>query len=402
MRFRSPLTWACCALLACLSVGVTHAQAKFKLKGLYGVKPATAGNAAANAATTSTPSLPLFTYDLTSSRDHQHYSGVIVGRNAFKGGGAVNVSTYIVPLIIKTHLVATGINKNGILSTAGGTTVFNSTIADPNIGSTNNVPVKLVQQSPFVQAANINFGGTMVGRTQYLDAFQRASFWNVINRDIYHVKLNPVRTLAAVTIDVPTSKGLSIPPALFGGNGSLGIIDINFFDAYLDNVVLPKLVAQGVNPGTFPIFLLHNVVESFGTSPRDLNFCCVLGYHGTNGSPVQTYSPSDFETTGLFGGVADTSVLSHEIGEWANDPFGTNATPLWGHTGQVPNCQGNLEVGDPLSGTLAPPIKMPNGFTYHFQELAFFSWFYGAPSIGVNGWFSDNATFLQDAGPPCQ
>jgi len=55
-----------------------------------------------------------------------------------------------------------------------------------------------------------------------------------------------------------------------------------------------------------------------------------------------------------------------------------------------------------LSGTLAPPIFNPsNGFTYHMQELAFFSWFYGAPSIGIHGWFSDNGAFLQDVGLVC-
>jgi hypothetical protein len=42
------------------------------------------------------------------------------------------------------------------------------------------------------------------------------------------------------------------------------------------------------------------------------------------------------------------------------------------------------------------------GYTYHLQELAFFSWFYGAPSIGIHQWFSDNGTFLTDAGPMCQ
>jgi hypothetical protein len=40
-------------------------------------------------------------------------------------------------------------------------------------------------------------------------------------------------------------------------------------------------------------------------------------------------------------------------------------------------------------------------FTYNLQELAFFSWFYGAPTLGLNGWFSNNGTFLTDAGPPC-
>jgi hypothetical protein len=64
--------------------------------------------------------------------------------------------------------------------------------------------------------------------------------------------------------------------------------------------------------------------------------------------------------------------MAHEIGEWMNDPFGNNPTPLWGHTGQVSGCQNNLEVGDPLTGTIVPPVVMPNGFTYHLQELAFF------------------------------
>ncbi|MBV8807491.1 MAG: hypothetical protein JO033_02355 [Acidobacteriaceae bacterium] len=54
-----------------------------------------------------------------------------------------------------------------------------------------------------------------------------------------------------------------------------------------------------------------------------------------------------------------------------------------------------------MSGTNAPPIVMPNGFTYHLQELAFFPWFFGTPSTGIHGWFSNNGTFLTDAGPPC-
>jgi hypothetical protein len=43
-----------------------------------------------------------------------------------------------------------------------------------------------------------------------------------------------------------------------------------------------------------------------------------------------------------------------------------------------------------------------NKFTYHMQELAFFSWFYGAPFVGVNGWFSNNDTFTHDAELVCQ
>src|SRR6266403_204715 len=76
--------------------------------------------------------------------------------------------------------------------------------------------------------------------------------------------------------------------------------------------------------------------------------------------------------------------------------------PAWGHPGQVPGSQNNLEVGDPLTGTNIPPVKGANGFTYHLQELVFFSCFYGAPSIAVNNWFSDNNTFTSDAGPVCK
>ena len=137
--------------------------------------------------------------------------------------------------------------------------------------------------------------------------------------------------------------------------------------------------------------------------PNNLNKCCVLGFHGATGSPIQTYSPIDFDTTGLFGPtVNDSSVAAHEVAEWMDDPFGNNPTPAWGHTGQVSGCQDNLEVGDPLSGTDVAPVRGANGFTYHLQELAFFSWFYGAPSVAVNDWFSDNNTFKTDAGPVCQ
>jgi len=97
---------------------------------------------------------------------------------------------------------------------------------------------------------------------------------------------------------------------------------------------------------------------------------------------------------------ADTSVLSHELGEWISDPQSQSATPPWG---QLPFCSGVYEVGDPLNQTLMPEVKMPNGFTYHLQELAFFSWFYRiSPSDGVNGWYSNNGTFMTSAGPICQ
>ena len=64
--------------------------------------------------------------------------------------------------------------------------------------------------------------------------------------------------------------------------------------------------------------------------------------------------------------------------------------------GQVSGCQTNFEVGDPLSGTTFADTV--GSFTYHPQELAFFSWFYhSSPSLGVNGWYSNQGKFTASA-----
>ena len=152
-------------------------------------------------------------------------------------------------------------------------------------------------------------------------------------------------------------------------------------------------------------FMIYNTGLTFG-DPTNLGNCCAGGYHSINpAGPLdfQTYSPFDFDVSGFFQSVFNnTAAVSHEVAEWINDPYIINDTPPWGNTGQVAGCQGNLEVGDPLSGTLQSRIAMSNGYTYQLQELAFFSWFFGGHSLGIHGWYSGDGTFLTDAGPPCQ
>jgi len=123
----------------------------------------------------------------------------------------------------------------------------------------------------------------------------------------------------------------------------------------------------------------------------------VLGYHNDNGG--QTYGVAMYDNSKFFGSQSqDISAMSHEVAEWQNDPSTVNPTPVWGHVGQVTGCQSNLEVGDPLSGTTYT-IKL-GGFTYHPQELAFFSWFYRQkPSLGVHGWYSDQGKFKSPSKP---
>ena len=362
--------------------------------------------------------LPLFNYTVTSSRDGNTYSGTIVGDSPFlHPAGSTEIPSQIVPVIIITNSVFAGVDKQGNVLTKPGVTVFNPSVKDDScLTAPNDVPLTLVQQSPIFNKFDFNYGGTDVGTTQTTDAFQRANFFDLLkhgNADdnvTYHVILSPVHTVSAIVINIPAANGVAYPSAAFEGGcpaGKEAIVDINIYEPALFNAITAGLGAQGVNPSTFPFFLEHNVVEceafaagvNCGTlAPKTA--CCILGFHDANGE--QTIGTADFDTGIFVDSVPDVSAMSHEVGEWMNDPLGNNRTPLWGHVGQVTGCQGNLEVGDPLSGTLAPPIFNPeNGFTYHMQELAFFSWFYGAPSVGIHGWFSNSDTFTHDAGPVC-
>jgi hypothetical protein len=362
-------------------------------KGYYTVVPlrgvtVNAARISAAAATT----IPMWDYTITSPLDGAQYSGVMVGRSPFfHGARTTDVPTIIVPIILRMP--------------DGG--VYDPTAADATC-SPSGTALALVQASPVLQPAMFTMGGTSVGTTQYTDAFQRSNFWtNVsVTGDRYHTMLSPVTTLGAVTVNVPKGSGTTNDAKASGGCGSIGVMDINFWQPYVEGTIIPSLAGQGVSPTTLPLFLFYNVVMAMGSTSLTNSSCCILGYHTALGSPVQTYSQFDFDTTTIFGSPSSPSspisAMSHEVGEWMDDPLGSNFTPAWGNFGQVVGCQNDVEVGDPLTGTLFPSVAMSNGVTYAPQELAFFSWFYRqSPSIGINGWYSDNGTFTTGAGPVC-
>jgi hypothetical protein len=367
----------------------------------------------------STPSsvkiLPVWTFDVKAGRDGDHHPGTMVGHDPFHNPGTDKIPTLVVPLIIRTHTIATAYDSStGTFSTGAGDTTLDPMQADNTcLAAPNNIPVALVQQSPVFSPAHFVFGGTDVGTTQYIDAFQRANFWNVLGSkaDRYHVLLDPVETVEPIVLDVPSNEGLALTdPNLFSAFGfsycaPMLIVDINWFDSHLVGTLLPKLQEAGVDPSTLPVFLTYNTV--WASPVTELYTCCALGYHSITGYPIptQTYAVVDWDTTGFFSYSVSTlgaEVLSHEVGEWMNDPLVGNEIPPWGNVGQVVGfCSDYLEVGDPLTGTTIPSVTMPNGYPYYLQELAFFSWFEGGQPTGVNGWYSDNGTFKTNAGPAC-
>jgi len=251
------------------------------------------------------------------------------------------------------------------------------------------------QHSPLFVAQPWKFGPTVVGTGQYVDAFRRGEFYKQtkptgINPG-YHVKL-ALTTHAPLVLDVPLADAAESTTVC--GSGNLGAVDIFYLDSQLQNYITGTLGRAAV--GTFPLFMPVNVVAYQGLPGG----CCILGYHSlmANAGKLQTYGIAMYDNTGDFAGSADTTVMSHEIAEWMDDPLGNNPTKPWGHVGQVKGCQNNLEVGDPLSGTAI--TDQVGDKTYHLQELAFFSWFYHSkPSLGVNRWFSSNGTFTTSAAP---
>ena len=258
----------------------------------------------------SNQTLPVFTYTITSTRDGNTYTGTIVGPNPFghhDGDGSVRVPTQIIPVVVTTNSVFAGVDSNGNILTQPGVTVSDPTIADDSCSSAPfDVPLTMVQQSPIVQPADFNYGGTDVGFVQTTESFQRASFFQLISGGhddgiSYNVKLDPVNTLSAVQINIPAASGVAYPSSAFGGcpTGTESIIDLGVFESTIVNTILPTLTSQGVNPGTFPIFLVHNVVECEGTNCSTLapnTACCVLGFHSSvKGS--QTFSPAPSTST---------------------------------------------------------------------------------------------------------
>jgi hypothetical protein len=337
--------------------------------------------------------IPLWTYSTYTTVDNNLYTGQIMG--GAPNTGTTTIPTYIVPLIL--------VMPDG--------TVFDPTAPDPTCAG--GTPVTLVQNSPLFQNSGPFKWGSPpynLGTTQYIDALQRGEFVKlVILTAINHQwhTLFGLNTTTAVTVTVPPNEGTTYTLA---GCDKFGVVNQFWFDAYVTNTLIPSLAGQGVGPTTFPVVLTYNIF--IASQGHTLAHCCTLGYHGAYGSPMQAYAVAEFDTNGHFGKLAqDTTILSHEMGEAMNDPTGFNPTPLWGHIGQQQNCQNNFEVGDPLTGTQYPPITL-NGYTYHLQELAMYSWFYRPaqmvmPSnlygdVGVLKWYSTNGTFENNAGPVCQ
>jgi hypothetical protein len=192
---------------------------------------------------------------------------------------------------------------------------------------------------------------------QLQDATMRAQFNKTGVNSNYHLILHP-NVLPPVTINVPLNQGT----LLVSGRGVVfADVDIGWWSPQIKNL------NTKADPTHLPIYLTNNVLLFVGKSVFN---CCVIGFHGTspvgkgagstnsNGNAnVQTFAWASWVQPGLYarpnGGtdwaLQDIHALSHEISEWADDPFVNNSVEPWlTPTAPQYGCSGLLETGDPV------------------------------------------------------
>jgi hypothetical protein len=292
--------------------------------------------------------------------------------------------------------------------TFSGTNVLPATLASPvfALNDYGTTPSATSGSSDMSRGAG---GGLSQGdagiQLQLEDATMRAQF-NQTGLSPYHVQLNPV-VHDPITIDVPSGKGT----LLQSGNGVV-FADVNYqwWATRIQN--LDNSLGY-TDPTHLPIYLTNDVLNFIGTNVLN---CCVIGFHGagtatspkSNGSghgngdqPVQTFAWASWVSPGIYsqpdangaaGGAAwalqDIHALSHEVSEWADDPFVNNAVQPWlTPTAPQYGCSTDLETGDPVvaigfaKGTNTyEQGPNPNGTQsadgyYHPEDEVFLPWF---------------------------
>jgi hypothetical protein len=300
--------------------------------------------------------------------------------------------------------------------TSGGTTYpFTMVGTDPAAGQATRVPVEIIplrldfagngcvledsgmaadlEASPVFTPTALN-----TGVTQYLDDYQRGSFWSTVNTTSpgYHLLLDP-SVVPAVTLQVPAAQGLAVFDPVT--NRTHGIVGGDWFHHQL----LGLLSSLHVSPTTLAVFVPYNtrVTDQNPSDCLQPSGCgYFIGYHEaalSNNNPhaINTFAYADYVDRGTdspFDWGAE--VLSHELLEWAADPFAQqniqhqavfhgNLAPAWTSPYFVPGfCTTPLEVADPLEAWVLnfPPDQ------HLLADGAFLSWFARqSPSTGVYG-----------------
>jgi hypothetical protein len=322
---------------------------------------------------------------------------------------------------ITVDITPLNVNTGGL--TFNGSDVLSPTLSSPVFTNNDYASTPFVSDPTVTKGFRANSGSLSPGNAsnQLEDATMRSQF----NKQGtgYHLILNPV-VHPAITIDVPQEQGTLIQTA----RGVVaGDIAVKWWASRIQNLNNSLGYAD---PTHLQLYLTDNVMLFVGTNPLN---CCIIGFHGAsevvghgsgsthgNGNqPIQTFAWASYVTPGFFNPrtawtLQDIDALSHEIAEWADDPFINSFVQPWTSPAIAPRCSNILETGDPVVGVgFAKEVNTfrqgptPNGTQvadgfYHPEDEALLPWFMRLnPSpaqlaqSGTNGRY----TFMGDLNP---
>jgi hypothetical protein len=336
--------------------------------------------------------IPYWRSSFTDPTNGATYPFTMVGTNPADGDLATTVPTVIIPLDFtfvssadpNTHVLR---GTDRVLDTVGSPMFQN----DADIGAAANATASAPPDTPGVAPAHARPVREPSDTTQVADAIYRAQ-WRMTGTG-YHLYLGQPTIVSGVSFSVPANQGHI---AIGRRTGSrIGLMDISWFSARLNETMR----SLHVSPRTLPIFLVNNVFLYIGTPGN----CCVLGYHGATSSlngngqqSVHTYMFASYSEPGIFGAnagdaisyIEDIHALSHEVQEWADDPFVNNIVNPWlTPTAPQYGCTNALETGDPVVGFGF--IVHMNGKDYHPEDEVHYSWFAReSPSRAARGYYT--------------
>jgi len=324
------------------------------------------------------------------------YGYNMVGANPFTCSGSAcdaTVQVDITPLIVNVGGMTfdgTASLPAALASPQFATNDYGSTTAATAAGAFPNTPAEI--RGPGGALSQNDAGNQL----QLEDATMRAQF-NQTGSSPYHLRLTTT-ILPTVTIDVPSGNAV----LLQSGRGVIfADVDAAWWGSRIQNLM------QSSNPLHLPLFWTSNVLLHIGSNVLN---CCIIGFHGAgevnghgtgsvNGNAnqhVQTFAWASYLQPGIYarpnGGtdwaVQDIHPLSHEIAEWADDPFVNNKVEPWlTPTAPQYGCTGVLETGDPVVGigfamgtNTYQQGPNPNGTQsadgfYHPEDEALLPWF---------------------------
>jgi hypothetical protein len=249
------------------------------------------------------------------------------------------------------------------------------------------------------------------GTTQFEDAVQRASFWNVMGPD-WHTLLDEPRVQRPIELEIPldpaTAEAYQFPDGVIAT-----LIDQNFFLSQLNTILqladihwneLAILITPNillVKDGRFTALGFHTALDAENPEANELPPQPAVGAARF----VQTFAWASWFDSEIVGDHnSGVLPMSHEIAETINDPFDDNVVDGWAYPGPG-SCYFDLETGDPVN-YFAPFPDFPvtiDGYTYHPQTEALLPWFSReVPSSAFQGAYSyPNETALTSPSQPC-